>query len=144
MAANTTTPKPLGRPPRPALDRFFEKVDRQPRGCWLWTAFRDEDGYGQFYLGGRSIAAHRAAYILLVGEPGGLDVHHRCENTSCVNPAHLELRVKPDHVRYHRAKKSSCKRGHPLSGPNLYRPRSGKRQCRTCRRDQMRRQRAKV
>jgi len=35
---------------RPAVERFLEKIDKQPGpdGCWLWTAARMANGYGIF------------------------------------------------------------------------------------------------
>lgn len=33
---------------RTAADRFFAKVTECPTGCWLWTAAKDENGYGLF------------------------------------------------------------------------------------------------
>ena len=53
---------------RTAEERFWAKVDRRgPDECWIWTAYRDPDGYGQFGLNGRNVKAHRYAYEQLVG-----------------------------------------------------------------------------
>lgn len=80
--------------------RFFAKVDfdgplsdyRPDLGpCWLWTAYVDEDDYGRFWIGGRTVPAHRFAYEFCVGEiPDGLTLDHLCRVTFCVNPTHLE------------------------------------------------------
>jgi hypothetical protein len=76
---------------RPAEERFWEKVQKSD-GCWEWTAYRNQDGYGQFSaVGRRVIGAHRFAYELLVGEiPDGLHLDHLCRNPACVRPEHLE------------------------------------------------------
>lgn len=84
-------------------DRFWSKVtkngpwcERLQSNCWQWTARRDRDGYGKFRVGGKTVSAHRYAYSLTNGEiPKGTGYHgtvvrHRCDDPSCVNPAHLE------------------------------------------------------
>lgn len=77
---------------RPEVERFWEKVDRQEVGCWLWTAYRNRDGYGRFRPYRRDqVMAHRYAYELMVGPiPDGLQLDHLCRNPGCVNPSHLE------------------------------------------------------
>lgn len=81
------------RRPRPLLDRFVEKVELAPDGCWNWLGAKVH-GYGKIGAGGRgngTIVAHRVAYEWLVGPiPDGLQLDHLCRNRSCVNPSHLE------------------------------------------------------
>lgn len=71
----------------------MEKVDRSAgaHACWPWLGHVEENGYGRFYLKGRMMWAHRAAYILFVGPvPSGAMVRHLvCDNPPCCNPAHL-------------------------------------------------------
>lgn len=60
--------------------------------CWIWTACKTKAGYGQIAIAGKRIYAHRFAYETLVGQiPEGVEVMHRCDNPSCVNPVHLTL-----------------------------------------------------
>lgn len=73
------------------MKRFLDKVKVSPNGCHEWQASKDRQGYGYFSLG-KLMHAHRAAYILFKGAiPEGMLVLHSCDNTSCVNPAHLSL-----------------------------------------------------
>jgi len=71
--------------------RFWAKVNKTAR-CWEWTASKNEDGYGEFRLGGKIRKAHRTAYEIANGAiPEGKDVDHRCRNRKCVRPAHFRL-----------------------------------------------------
>ena len=117
--------------------------------CWEWTAKR-QHGYGVYFMrmegtratGRRSIfgKAHSVVFEALIGPiPEGTELDHLCRNKGCVNPEHLEpvthavnnLRgVSPPAIN---ARKTICKRGHPLSGENLYVRSTGYRQCRICR-----------
>lgn len=131
----------------PALERFWSKV--QPTGfCWEWTGRLHPEGYGATYApsqdgsSGRTMMAHRRAYELLVGEiPPGFVLDHQCENRRCVNPDHLVpcARVanaqRSPKATARTPQKSSCLRGHPLSGDNLgVQAKTGYRYCRECRR----------
>lgn len=73
--------------------RFWSKVVKT-EFCWLWTgaAHKKADGYGRVDANGKRFLAHRFAYELLVGPiPEGHELDHVvCENTRCVNPAHVE------------------------------------------------------
>lgn len=85
------------------VSRFWSKVDvRTPDECWEWNAAKRADGYGQFSLGGAAgqmFQAHRVSWVVAHGElPDGLMVRHRCDNPSCVNPAHLELGTHLDNM----------------------------------------------
>lgn len=63
------------------------------KGCWEWSGFRNEAGYGQIRVGGRrgwTERCHRVAYALHIGPVDrGVRILHRCDNPSCFNPFHL-------------------------------------------------------
>jgi len=120
-----------------AVDRFWAKVV-QSGDCWTWTACLNPDGYGQFWVSGRAVKAHRFAYEQMVGEiPAGLELDHLCRNRSCVNPDHMDAVTHKVNVlrgvgvTAMHALKTECPQGHPLSGANLY-PLPGGRTCREC------------
>lgn len=83
--------------------RFWSKVDkngpistyRPDLGrCWLWTARRFRNGYGQFKQGRWTTRlAHRVVWLMTFGPipPETPLVLHNCHQRDCVNPSHLRL-----------------------------------------------------
>lgn len=116
-------------------------------GCWLWLDGLVH-GYGRCFVGdNHHDQAHRMSWRLANGPiPEGFEVHHKCRQRSCVNPAHLEALSYADHRAADfpngpingNVKKTHCLRGHELSGRNLImepsrRAKSGfSRRCREC------------
>lgn len=116
-------------------------------GCWEWTGRLTEKGYGHVYWEGCTRRVHRVVWELLVGPiTPGLELHHRCENESCCNPACLEectslynTNQKPG------VNKSHCLRGHELTPENTrVQERDGHihRACKTCATERKRLKRA--
>ena len=121
-------------------DRFLAKIVASPNGCWIWQAAIKSDGYGVFWVNGRTVRAHRFAYEMFVGPiPDGLQTDHLCRNRNCVNPAHLEPVTNQENFRRgeggkHKRDKTHCPQGHPYAGENLYVKPNGYRECRICQR----------
>ena len=68
------------------IARFWSRVSVTRDGdCWLWKGTLNADGYGT--LG--SERAHRIAYTIFFGSPGGDALRHTCDTPECCNPLHL-------------------------------------------------------
>ncbi len=126
-------------------DRIRRRVTINKRGCWEWNGYRLPSGYGKMtYLQHRAKFVHRMAWLAFKGEiPTAKHVCHHCDNPPCCNPEHLFVATpsenSKDMVRKMRSYvafekiKTHCKRGHPLSGPNLrVNKHTGRRQCLDC------------
>lgn len=131
---------PRLRPKRERLSmlRFWSKVDKSGE-CWNWTAYRNRDGYGRFYLNGSYVNAHRLAWVMHNGSiPDGLTVDHVCRNRACVKLSHLRLLTRGENVLAgtgysgRNKRKQVCPRGHAYD--IVFK--NGKRWCRACKREQ--------
>jgi hypothetical protein len=78
-------------------------------GCYGWTGSVKKDRFPCIYVEGKSIGAHRAAWMAENGKiPRGHFVHHTCKNKACTNPEHLYVsshistRKKPENRKNQR------------------------------------------
>lgn len=143
---------------RISTDQRFAQATGSPDDCWPWGGSVDGSGYGRSKVAGHTVGIHRTAYVRAHGPiPPGRVVDHTCHSRDttcrggrtcphrrCVNPAHMELVTGAENTLRGRnraaenARKTHCKRGHPLSGANVY-VWHRMRRCRICRLDGQRR-----
>ena len=145
----------------PESDRFWPKVNKdgpvpqiRPElgQCWVWTAYLNKSGYGQFGLADRSLMlAHRWAWEREHGPvPDGLELDHLCRVRACVRPSHLEAvtrsinaqRGLKGNLKPPTQMREKCKNGHLMTPENRYPRKDGRYEkygCRQCARDSCRR-----
>lgn len=129
----------------PALERFWEKLDGNPEtGCWEWDAFINPDGYGMFWLEGKMVGAHVAAYTHYVGPlPDGYEPDHLCRVRHCAFYQHLEAVPKRTNILRGvgptaiNAAATECKNGHPFTDETTRVNGRGSRVCVPCERAYM-------
>jgi hypothetical protein len=98
--------------------RFMSKISIDKNGCWIWGGCYRK-GYGVMQAEGHKISAHRLSWVLFHGEiPGGMEVCHKCDNPSCVNPEHLFLGTHKDNM-------DDCRNKSRMIGPKNFGSKNG-------------------
>lgn len=151
--------KPYKPRPRKSLliDRLMAKVVYAENGCWLYSGFGNQYGYGRVKSGGKLYLAHRVSYELHNGPvPAGMQLDHichdpifcaggnSCPHRCCINPDHLIVctgaennsPLRKSSVNATRASwskiRTECGRGHKFSIENTRINLDGTRGCRAC------------
>lgn len=150
-------------PPPTAMERWAAKVQKDgpvpayaPHlgPCWIWTGWKNKDGYGVFTVAELSrvngkrrkdkALAHRWGYENFVqAVPADLDMDHLCRVVACVNyERHLEPVTRQINmlrgftIGAAEAGKTHCKHGHEFTPENTRlgpHPRGNRRRhCRAC------------
>jgi len=86
--------RPRRSDPVPSADWFWKQT--KPNGdCREWKLAINSDGYGSVSVLGRTVKAHRYAYMLSGAElPDSAAIDHICRNKRCVEPRHLRIATK--------------------------------------------------
>ena len=116
-----------------------KRITPEPNtGCWLWLGSDagSKAPYPTMTIAGRHTYIHRYAYTFVVGPIlPGLTLDHRCRQTMCVNPGHLEAVTMAENIRRGHSKtmvaskRNACLLGHPLTPQK-----NGTRVCLICKR----------
>lgn len=106
-----------------AVQEFWNKVKLPDvigtDECWEWQGGKLPEGYGRVRFNDKSVLAHRISYEWGYGNlPTDMLVCHKCDNPSCVNPAHLFVGTHNDN--YIDAKRKGRHKDLPVSRGTQY------------------------
>jgi hypothetical protein len=112
------------------IDRFLSHLENDG-DCIIWTAGKNNSGYGWIMGRRKPIGVHVFSYELHSGKEviSNYEPHHKCHNKLCVKFEHLELLTTKNNLR---ANHEICKNGHQIIDDNILYEK-GKRRCKKCR-----------
>lgn len=124
---------------------LLSKIKLSQNRCWIWTGrihkIRKKSYPVLLLSNGKVAYSHRISFECFndIEIPTDSHIHHKCKNTLCINPVHLELLSSANHLRLHNGStESHCKYGHEFTTKNtrLYTRPDGRveRKCRECNR----------
>lgn len=77
---------------------FARAIPEPMSGCWLWSGYVDDIGYGRAGHPTEN-KAHRIIWTILYGAiPSGKKILHKCDVRCCINPDHLFIGTQADNV----------------------------------------------
>jgi hypothetical protein len=99
------------------LKRLMSRVTKSKGSCWIWNGALVR-GYGVINIDRKTEYVHRVVY-----EASGrkfnkkLTIDHKCRNTRCVNPDHLEPVTRSENIRRMNVvqPRDRCRKGHLYS-----------------------------
>lgn len=69
---------------------FLIRINIIIDGCWEWSGYIENNGYGNLVIGGSIFKVHGLCWFVFNGEiKSDMVLDHTCRNRKCCNPSHL-------------------------------------------------------